>query len=299
MSQNFDIVPHSMSHINHNGCIPEEESLLFVLLRTTNEPYTFLGIGPPLDPIPHTSPPIFAKSAEIYDLPLWRKFLAAPRKEPARTASTSASVLCSLVRWSRDCKASTLYDDEDEEAAVAEAIFQSEDDITRILAGLDDHDEIVPVEKSRQEEAPLIEENGIKRTDHHSEVVEAKEVIDVEEDADAEKDGDVEEHSATSMKTANPLLFPVPLPRKRHTENESSSKDLLSDISGRSSSSHYAQSPDPNLVISMYPAGMGGNGVTVTNFLMILELYLELNYFLELTLYSDESFIALDFNCNR
>ena len=60
----------------------------------------------------------------------------------------------------------------------------------RILAGLDDHDdEIVPVEKSRQEEAPLIEENGINRTtDHRSEVVEAEEVIDVEEDVEIVED---------------------------------------------------------------------------------------------------------------
>ena len=185
--------------------------------------------------------------------------------------SKVSSVLYSLVRWSRGCEAATLYDDEDE---AAEPIFQSEDDILRIVAGWDEDVEAAMGSQCAgnvsQEEPPFREENGIDLTDLVSEVdpevegeVDPEENVDAEEESDADEKADGEEEvgaSTTTTSTTRTLdQLPVPLPRTRklqsrpldlHNENESASKDLHADISERSS--HHAQPTDSNH-ISMYP----------------------------------------------
>ena len=191
--------------------------------------YDSCGIVPPLGPIPHASGSILPKSAEIYDLPLWRKFLGAPRKERAASAS---SVLCSLVRWSRGCEAVTLYEDEDE-AYEVEPVFESEDDILRILAGWE------------EELSPRI--NGINRITQ----LDAKPMVGAndQQEVDVEDEVDAEEETTTSMKTSTPQLSiqqPIPLPRRIQSQPVA-----RGEISERSPT--QAHPSDPNLVISMYP----------------------------------------------
>ena len=163
-------------------------------------------------------------------MPLWRKFLDAPRKEPATDSDSSySSLIRSLFRWSRGCEAASLYEDEDAASEVL-PIFESEDDILRILAGWD-------------EDISCHEETLSSRED-------AKPMVGAEEELGDQQEVDAEEETTTSTKASTPKLSiqpPIPLPRRI----QSQPVERGGEISERSPT--RAHPTGPNLVISMYP----------------------------------------------